>query len=225
RHAPQSAAGGVSVRRAKRLPLEGLAPYLLEVPEQSRTGCWAEVFGNQHPVEIEIGFCKRLFLLTSSQARTDTNFVGIEIDRKYQLFTATRLAKRAVSNVKLVCADARKFLVEHIEPASVQAIHVYFPDPWWKKRHHKRRLFTPEFAAECARALRPGGRLHFVTDVEDYFHMATGLLAAHPILRPLPPPEPGGPRHDLDYLTNFERKCGKESRPIWRACYEKQTPP
>ena len=69
--------------------------------------------------------------------------------------------------------------------------------------------------------LRPGGRLHFATDVEDYFAMASGLLAAHPTLRPLPPPEPGDPSHDLDYLTNFERKFRKQGKPIWRACYER----
>src|SRR5207237_1165355 len=81
---------------------------------------------------------------------------------------------------------------------SLQALHVYFPDPWWKKRHHKRRLFTPEFVAECARVLRPGGRMHFVSDVEDYFRTADGLLASQPLLRPTAPPQPGDPRHDLD---------------------------
>ncbi len=104
---------------------------------------------------------------------------------------------------------------------SVQTLHIYFPDPWWKKRHHKRRLFTPEFTAACARVLRPHGRLHFVTDVEDYFHMAQEQLAQQPQLHELPPPDARTPEHDLDYLTNFERKFRKEGRSIWRACHEK----
>ena len=108
-----------------------------------------------------------------------------------------------------------------VPSASVQAVHVYFPDPWWKQRHHKRRLFTPEFVAAVARALRPGGRLHFATDVEDYFQRAQQLLRAAPPLHELPPPDAKAPAHDLDYLTNFERKFRKQGKPIYRTCYER----
>ena len=227
------------MRRSPRLPPEELAPYLLDLPDPPVPFDWTAVFGADRPVELEVGFGKGLFLLTAAQARPDVSFVGVEIVRKYQLFTATRLAKRGLPNVRVACGDARLFLRDRVAAAAFQALHVYFPDPWWKKRHHKRRLFTPEFAAECARVLRPpsplrlspaagerrrgeGGRLHFVTDVENYFRMATGLLAAQPALQPLPPPEPGDPRHDLDYLTNFERKFRKQGKPIWRACYERR---
>ena len=217
----------MTVRRRPRLPPEELAPFLLDLPDPPAPFDWAAVFGADRPVEIEVGFGKGLFLLTAARARPDVSFVGVEIVRKYQLLTATRLAKRGLKNVRVACGDGRLFLRDRVAAASLQALHVYFPDPWWKKRHHKRRLFTPEFAAEGARVLRPhspsgeGGRLHFVTDVEDYFHMACDLLAAQPLLRPLPPPEPGDPRHDLDYLTNFERKFRKQGKPIWRACYER----
>ena len=71
-------------------------------------------------------------------------------------------------------------LRDFVRPGAVAAVHVYFPDPWWKTRHKKRRLFTPEFADLVSRALRPGGRLHFVTDVADYYAMVTGLLACVP---------------------------------------------
>src|SRR5439155_12681338 len=143
--------GGLSVRGPVRLPLEQLQPYLFETPPTPAPLSWAHVFGNDHPVEIEVGFGKGLFLLTESQARPGVNFFGIEIVRKYQLFTANRLAKRGLGNVRLACADARVLLRDVVPAASVQAVHVYFPDPWWKKRHHKRRLFTAEFAAACAR--------------------------------------------------------------------------
>jgi len=69
--------------------------------------------------------------------------------------------------------------------------------------------------------LRPGGVLHFVTDVEDYFHMVADLLKLQPALRPLPPPQPGEPAHELDYLTNFERKFRKQGKAIYRARYER----
>jgi tRNA (guanine-N7-)-methyltransferase len=211
----------VTVRRSPRLSLEALAPYLLAAPDPPAPLDWPTVFGNDHPVEIEVGFGKGLFLLTASQESPDTNFLGIEIVRKYQLFTATRLAKRGVPNVRLACADARLFLRDGVATGSVRAVHVYFPDPWWKKRHHKRRVFTPEFAAQCERVLRPGARLHVATDVEDYFKGISELVPAHTPLRAVPPPAPHDPAHDLDYLTNFERKFRRAGKPIYRLCYEK----
>jgi tRNA (guanine-N7-)-methyltransferase len=217
----------VSVRRGPRLPLEQLQPYLLEVtPDPGGPGApapldWRAVFGDDHPVEVEVGCGKGLFLLNASAACPGVNFLGVEIVRKYQLLTATRLAKRRRANVRVACADARAFLRERVAAGSVQAVHVYFPDPWWKKRHQKRRVFTEQFAAECARVLRPGGTLYVATDVADYAQLVRELVAGHTALRELPPPEERDPAHDLDYLTNFERKFRKEGRPIHRVCYGK----
>jgi tRNA (guanine-N7-)-methyltransferase len=207
------------VRRASRLPLEQLAAYLLHVPTDPAPLDWRAVFGNDNPVEIEVGFGKGLFLLNAALACPDVDFVGIEIVRKYQLFTATRLAKRELKNVRVACTDAHSFLHDHVEQGSLQTLHVYFPDPWWKKRHHKRRVFTSEFVAECDRTLRPGGHLYVVTDVADYFKIITDLIVQHPGLQLLPPAPVKDPDHDLDYLTNFERKYRKEGRPIHRANY------
>jgi tRNA (guanine-N7-)-methyltransferase len=220
------------VRRERRLPLEELAPYLLEgtflrasglgdLPRPATPLHWATVFGNANPVEVEVGFGKGLFLVRAAQAAPDVNFLGIEVVRKYQLFTATRLAKRGLRNVRLVLADARWFLRECVPPASLQAIHVYYPDPWWKKRHEKRRVFTAEFAVTCEQSLRPGGRLLLVTDVPSYFQVMTELVAQHTRLRPLPLPDLHEPSDDLDYLTNFERKFRKQDKPIHRAFYER----
>ena len=209
------------MRRAKRLPLEELAPYLLEPPESPSRLLWRQVFGNDHPVELEVGFGKGLFLLNACQACPDVNFLGIEILRKYQLYAATRFAKRGLRNVRLVKGDAREFLRDYVADDSFQAIHVYFPDPWWKKRHMKRRLFTGDFAAQCERTLEPGGGLYVVTDVADYFGIISELLQHRTHLQLLPPPDPKEPNHDLDYLTNFERKFRKEGRAIYRGVYEK----
>jgi tRNA (guanine-N7-)-methyltransferase len=185
---------------------------------------WPSLFGNANPVEIEVGFGKGLFLITAGQACPQTNFLGVEIDRSYQLYTANRLAKRRLDNVRVAKADARELFRDSIPAASVQAVHVYFPDPWWKKRHHKRRVFTAGFVAECARVLQPGGRLHLVTDVEAYYSLICGLIHENDQLAALPIPGPASPAHDLDYLTNYERKFRKEGRPIFRARYEKIEP-
>jgi tRNA (guanine-N7-)-methyltransferase len=214
------------VRRAPRLPLEELRPYLLEAPPVAPAAPpsaldWRAVFGNDHPVEVEVGFGKGLFLLNASAARSDVNFVGVEIERKYQLFTATRLAKRQRGNVRVACADARLFLRDHVAGGSVRAVHVYFPDPWWKKRHHKRRVFTDEFTSQVVRVLAPGGRLHLATDVEDYARMVREVVAGQPALRELPPPGEKEAEHDLDYLTNFERKARMQGKPVYRLMYER----
>lgn len=223
------------MRKPRRLPPELLAPYVWELPEayhgvwgargagepQQRIQ-WSKLFGNTNPVEVEVGFGKGLFLVSSGMARPDTNFFGIEILRKYQLFTANRLAVRELKNVITCCGDAKLVLRDFIPPASVQAVHIFFPDPWWKARHKKRMLFTSEFAGIVQNVLVPGGQLHFVTDVGDYFEMVSRLLAALPGLESLPPPKQNVPQHDMDYLTNFERKFRKEGRTIHRGLYARR---
>src|SRR4029079_17817395 len=144
---------------------------------------WQQLFGNPNPVEIEVGMGKGLFLLTSATNRPGTNFFGIEIVRKYQLYATTRFAIRKLPNVKTVCADARWVFRRFVRPASVAAVHVYFPDPWWKARHKKRRVFTPGFAADAARILQTGGRLLIATDVEEYFGVMAEIVRSMPAFR------------------------------------------
>jgi tRNA (guanine-N7-)-methyltransferase len=219
------------MRRGARLPEVELAPYLIEVEkptgpapsvvEEFQTLNWSQVFDNPNPVEIEVGFGKGLFLLNAGQARPETNFLGIEIERKYTLFTATRLAKRVLPNVKVSACDAHWFLNTLVADNSVAAIHVYFPDPWWKNRHRKRRLFTEAFAVQCARVLTIGGRLHLVSDVQAYFEESARMLAHLQVFTPLPPPDVRDPQHEMDFLTNFERKYRREGRPIYRGVWGK----
>ena len=183
---------------------------------------WAAFFGNANPVEIEVGTGKGLFLLHAATARPGTNFLGIEIVRKYQLYAATRYAIRNLPNVKTACADAATVLRDYVVPGSVAAVHVYFPDPWWKKRHRKRRVFTPEFAADAARALAPGGRLLVASDVEEYFGLMTAILRAMPAFAERPEEaERAAPQTEAGYATNFERKALAGGGSVWRAAYER----
>src|SRR5262249_21645427 len=145
--------------------------------------------------------------------------------RKYQLFTANRLAKRGLSNVRLCKADARLFLRDHVASRSVQAVHVYFSDPWWKKLHLKRRGFTPELGAQGEQGVPPEGMLYVVMDVDDYFGVIPGLVCGHTALRLVPVLERAAKAHDLDYLTNFERKFRKEGQPIFRSVYQAASSP
>src|SRR5205823_8427837 len=111
RHRDASAAGSLTVRRPKRLPMEELAPYLCE-PVANTSGSdvpldWQELFGNDRPVEIEVGSGKGAFLVAAAQANPGTNYLGSEIDRALQLYVATRLAKRGLRNARLARTDAR----------------------------------------------------------------------------------------------------------------------
>jgi tRNA (guanine-N7-)-methyltransferase len=180
---------------------------------------WKALFANEKPVELEIGSGKGLFLLNASADRPAHNFLGIELSRKYARMAAERLARHGRSNAKIISADARFIIGRLVPAASLHSVHVYFPDPWWKNRHKKRRVFTDAMVGGIARALVPGGELRVASDVAEYFAVIRGVVAADSRFQEQEPPRAKGPEHPLDYLTNFERKYRLEGRPIFRANY------
>jgi tRNA (guanine-N7-)-methyltransferase len=177
---------------------------------------WPAFFGNSNPVEIDVGSGRGLFLVTAGLAHPEINYLGIELDYREGRRTARRLKKREMPNVRVLGGDVHVAFERYIAPHSVAAIHVYFPDPWWKRRHRKRRVFTDQFVDRCARLLLPGGVLHARTDVEEYFGVISSLMNHHPDFHPLPTPPDKAAEHDLDYRTSFERKKRKLGLPIFR---------
>ena len=182
---------------------------------------WAEVFGNTRPVEVEVGSGKGLFLVSAATQFSNRNFLGIEISPKFARFTAARLSKSSLSNARIVCGDARRMFTEWIGDASVAAVHVYFPDPWWKRRHKKRRIFTESFLGHAERILEPGGQLRVASDVEEYFEAIRELVGKNPAFVPIETELPGEPENESNYLTNFERKYRKSGRQVFKAYFQK----
>ncbi len=182
----------------------------------------ARLFGRTASLEIEVGSGKGLFLEQASGAHPDRDFVGIEVARKYARFAAARLARRGRTNAIMVEGDGLRLFREWLLDESVDAVHVYFPDPWWKKRHHKRRVMKEDFLRDIQRVLRPGGELHFWTDVEEYFHETLELLAAcTSLVGPLEVEERHA-EHDLDYRTHFERRMRLHGEPVYRSRFRKE---
>ncbi len=139
---------------------------------------FSEFFGNSRPVEMEIGCGKGKFLVARSIENPDTNFLGIDRVSKFMNIGKTRAQKRALPNIRFLRAEARAFLTEAIAPASVSLFHLYFPDPWPKRRHQIRRVFTAEFLRMLHARLLPGGLIEIATDDEDYFAAMKKTIAA-----------------------------------------------
>lgn len=174
------------------------------------------LFGNDHPVEMEIGCGKGGFLLRQAQAHPERNYFAIEWANQFYRFAADRMARWGVTNVRMARCDAKDFVLRRLPPACLTALHVYHPDPWPKRRHHKRRLFSPDFAAAAARALIPGGRLAVQSDHAEYFCQIQAVVLSRPEFAYVNFTDPDFGTIEEQMHTNFEIKYRREGRPIYR---------
>jgi tRNA (guanine-N7-)-methyltransferase len=181
----------------------------------------ASLFGRDAPLEVEVGSGKGLFLRNAAVQCPDTDFLGIEVAAKYAQYSAAMLVKRNLRNAVVAQADALRIFAELLPDDSLRAVHVYFPDPWWKKRHKKRRVMREPLLRDIERTLVPGGRLHFWTDVEEYFLGTLELIAKCTKLQgPINVPETPA-EADMDYRTHFERRTRQSNEPVYRAEFSK----
>lgn len=204
-------------------PATDLKPWFQVIDDLPEKMVWSDFFGNDNPVELDIGCGRGLFTYSASRANPGTNYVGLEIDYGKGRRGATRLKKCQSPNGRIIGGDCRVLLEKMIDPNSVAAAHVYFPDPWWKRRHKKRRIFTPEFINTLYRIVEPGGLVHSWTDVEEYFGVIRGLMDNDARFTTLPEPEEHEPAHDMDYRTSFERKKRQLGLPIYRGRWKRDT--
>ena len=148
----------------------------------------AAVFGRRAPLVVEIGFGRGDALLEAAAARPDRDHVGIEVHAPGIGYLLARAHQRGTGNVRVLFGDARESLRRHFPESSLEEIRIYFPDPWPKARHHKRRLVQSGFAALAASRLRPGGRILAATDDEDYAHHMLSVFEDSPRLENLAGP-------------------------------------
>lgn len=162
--------------------------------------------------EVEIGFGKGRYLLRRAALEPAARFLGIEIAGEYFRLVARRVARRRLANVVLLEGEAQYLAGAVLPQGFARAVHIYFPDPWPKLRHHRRRLFAPDSLDLVQGLLAPGGRLFFATDFLAYGEEVRELLASHPGTKVTvrEGPWPDGAR------TNYEAKYLVEGRPILR---------
>jgi tRNA (guanine-N7-)-methyltransferase len=184
---------------------------------------FVRIFGRSGPVHIEIGSGKSTFLLHQALAMPNLNFLGIEWARRYYRYAVDRIGRWGLTNVRIIRTDAAAFIADSVPDSSVECFHIYFPDPWPKKRHHKRRLFRSDNLQHLLRCLKTGGRLRIATDHAEYFNMIKQLMAGESdrfqIIEFLPA---AGADIGEWVGTNFERKYLKEKRPIYTLAVRKK---
>ena len=175
----------------------------------------ARLFGNANPVVLEIGSGKGRFLIASATEQPEVNFIGIEKSLHYHRVIAERVGKRGLGNVRLINYDAFAVLRDMIPDASLAEIHIYFPDPWPRKREQKRRIIRAEALAEMRRTLVAGGSGIYVTDHRQYFELAAPLIAGFFRAETRIPGPEDPPR------TNYEAKYRAEGRGIYEVRFWK----
>jgi tRNA (guanine-N7-)-methyltransferase len=194
----------------------------------------AAAFGRRAPVVVEIGFGNGENLLALAAADPARDFLGIEVHRAGVGHLLLRAGEARIGNLRVMRHDAVEVFDRHIAPDSLDEVLVLFPDPWHKKRHHKRRLVQPGFVALLASRLRIGGLLQLATDWEPYARQMLEVLSAEPSLRnaaPVSVPDGGAaepgfvPRPAWRALTRFERRGHRLGHGVWDLSFERVAAP
>ena len=196
----------------QRRALDELAPrFVLPFAEAALDA--EAVFGRHAPLALEIGFGMGDATAQVAAAQPAVDFIGVEVHEPGVGALLKRIGEQGLGNLRIVRHDAVAVLERMVAPASLAALHIWFPDPWPKKRHHKRRLIQPAFVALAASRLAPGGVLHCATDWEPYAQQMLEVLAAEPLLANTA--EGFAPRPPWRPLTKFEGRGLKLGHGVW----------
>jgi len=167
---------------------------------------FAALFGNDRPVVVEIGFGNGEATWRMARDRPEENFLGIEVHRPGVGHLLLKIEEHGLENVRIACEDAVELLRRRVPDRALDGVRIYFPDPWPKKRHHKRRLVQPAFLALLARKMKPGGILHVATDWAPYAEQMVGVLAASAAFENLSPTGDFCPKPQWRPPTKYEAR-------------------
>lgn len=187
---------------------------------QESTPDWASVFGRSAPLIVEIGFGMGQATAAIAQDRPDCDFLGLEVHPPGVGALLQRIEEMGLTNLRIVQHDAVEVLAHMVAPESLAGVHIFFPDPWHKKRHHKRRLIQAPFVASLVSRLAPGGVLHCATDWQPYAEQMLEVLQGNPQLDNTAPDY--APRPDYRPLTKFENRGLKLGHGVWDLVFRKK---
>jgi tRNA (guanine-N7-)-methyltransferase len=205
-------------RKIKQFP-----EIILDPQKLADRGDFYDIFGRSALVHIEIGSGKGTFLLNQAKCEPQVNFIGIEWASRYYRLAVDRIGRWNLTNVRIIRTDAARFIAECVPDSSVDCFHIYFPDPWPKKRHHKRRFFNVANTEQLIRCLKTAGTIRVATDYAEYFEQIKTVLSAR-----------FGQLEEIDFLptagaqigewvgSNFERKYLREKRAIYTIAVRKR---
>ncbi len=182
----------------------------------------AAAFGGEGPLVLEIGFGMGQSLVEMAAAAPATRFIGIEVHRPGVGRLLHSVLEQGVENIRVYCDDAVLVLEECIPPASLDGVQIFFPDPWHKKRHHKRRLIQPAFISLLCDRLKPGGVLHLATDWENYAEHMLDVLSAETALKNQACEGSYAPRPEQRPLTKFEQRGQLLGHGVWDLLFERR---
>lgn len=182
---------------------------------------WSDVFGNDNPVVFEIGFGMGQSLFEMASSDPHTNFVGVEVHRPGVGALLSMAGEAELENLRVFCCDANEIINHMLKDGCLARLQLYFPDPWHKKRHHKRRLVQDEFVARIIPKLAPDGVIHMATDWEPYAeHMLEVLEASQDLIN-----EAGqgqySPKPDYRPNTKFEKRGERLGHGVWDLLYRR----
>ncbi|HET7586476.1 MAG TPA: tRNA (guanosine(46)-N7)-methyltransferase TrmB [Gammaproteobacteria bacterium] len=179
------------------------------------------VFRRHAPLTLEIGSGNGEALAAAAAEQPDRDFLGVEVYRPGVGRLLGEIETRGLENVRVISHDAVEVLESMLPSASLDQVLIYFPDPWPKKRHHKRRLVRPDFLPTLARALKPGGRLELATDWEDYAQQMLEVLSAAPDFSNLASSGSFAERPPYRPQTRFERRGMKLGHGVWDVIFRR----
>ncbi|MDO4626635.1 MAG: tRNA (guanosine(46)-N7)-methyltransferase TrmB [Pasteurellaceae bacterium] len=184
---------------------------------------FAKIYGNTHPVILEIGFGMGKSLVEMAKANPNKNYLGIEVHTPGVGACIAYAIEQQVTNLRVICHDATEILRDCIADNTLGGLQLFFPDPWHKAKHHKRRIVQPHFVAQICQKLDSEGFIHMATDWQNYAEQMLSVLQAEPCLSNLSTTQDYISRPDFRPLTKFEQRGQKLGHGVWDLYFIKQT--